>query len=255
MSDPGSGSASSQGLSPEEQARAHIAAEIAKMTPEQRQALHAQALEVFMKRRRVQTADGKTVSLARLKRRVDELTRRFESGAYDETARWVGRGPGASDELQVLPGAASTAWPAGREMLLGLPRKPAMCSLRAGLLCQVPTWVAHAKNRPQQQPHVGRNHPLPAPGRSLPRWQVQELTPGHTIRQGAYKMQLREREEAELELVSFLPCRRPIRSAARACSAGRLVGAGSTYRDGRAALPAASSSASWRTSRHQKLQA
>lgn len=37
--------------------------------------------------------------------------------------------------------------------------------------------------------------------RSLPRWQVQELTPGHTIRQGAYKMQLREREEAELELV------------------------------------------------------
>ncbi|KAL4438996.1 hypothetical protein ABPG77_006933 [Micractinium sp. CCAP 211/92] len=125
MSDPGSGSASSQGLSPEEQARAHIAAEIAKMTPEQRQALHAQALEVFMKRRRVQTADGKTVSLARLKRRVDELTRRFESGAYDETAR------------------------------------------------------------------------------SLPRWQVQELTPGHTIRQGAYKMQLREREEAELELDRF----------------------------------------------------
>lgn len=124
MSEPGS-SSGGQELTPEEQARAHIAAEIAKMTPEQRQALRAQALEVFMKRRRAQTADGKTVSLARLKRRVDELTRRFESGAYDESAR------------------------------------------------------------------------------SLPRWQVQELTPGHTIRQGAYKMQLREREEAELELDRF----------------------------------------------------
>lgn len=86
MSEPGS-SSGGQELTPEEQARAHIAAEIAKMTPEQRQALRAQALEVFMKRRRAQTADGKTVSLARLKRRVDELTRRFESGAYDESAR------------------------------------------------------------------------------------------------------------------------------------------------------------------------
>ncbi|KAL4452610.1 hypothetical protein ABPG75_008272 [Micractinium tetrahymenae] len=127
MADPGSsGSASSSaGPSPEEQARAHIAAQIAKMTPEQRRALRTHALEQFMKRRRAQTADGKTVSLARLKRRVDELTRRFESGAYDESAR------------------------------------------------------------------------------SLPRWQVQELTPGHTIRQGAYKMQLREREEAELDLDRF----------------------------------------------------
>lgn len=90
MADQGSSSASSggsQGLSVEEQARAHIAAQIAQMTPEQRQALRAQALEVFMKRRRAQTADGKTVSLARLKRRVDELSRRFESGAYDESAR------------------------------------------------------------------------------------------------------------------------------------------------------------------------
>ena len=41
----------------------------------------------------------------------------------------------------------------------------------------------------------------PPPRSSLPRWQVQDLTPGSQIRQGAYKQQLREREEADLELV------------------------------------------------------
>ena len=47
--------------------------------------------------------------------------------------------------------------------------------------------------------------PAPScPCSSLPRWQVQDLTPGSQIRQGAYKQQLREREEADLELVREL---------------------------------------------------
>ncbi|EFN51445.1 expressed protein [Chlorella variabilis] len=36
--------------------------------------------------------------------------------------------------------------------------------------------------------------------RTLPRWQLQDMVPSEQLRQGAYKMQLRQREEAELEL-------------------------------------------------------
>lgn len=39
--------------------------------------------------------------------------------------------------------------------------------------------------------------------RQVPRWQLQESIPGQEIRQGAYKMQLRKWEEAELELDRF----------------------------------------------------
>lgn len=39
------------------------------------------------------------------------------------------------------------------------------------------------------------------PRRTVPRWQLQEATPARTLRQGSYKQQLRQREEANLELV------------------------------------------------------
>ncbi|PSC74761.1 fatty-acid-binding 1 [Micractinium conductrix] len=105
-------------------ARAEIEAAVAALTPEQRESLRAEAEEALARRLRVKV-DGKPTSLAKLRRRVKEQRRRYESGAYDETVR------------------------------------------------------------------------------SVPRWVAQELTPGHTIRQGALKMQLRQREEAQLELDRF----------------------------------------------------
>lgn len=38
--------------------------------------------------------------------------------------------------------------------------------------------------------------------RTIPRWQLQQGIPARELRQGAYKQQLRDHEEAELELVS-----------------------------------------------------
>lgn len=37
--------------------------------------------------------------------------------------------------------------------------------------------------------------------RTIPRWQLQQGIPARELRQGAYKQQLRDHEEAELELV------------------------------------------------------
>ncbi len=59
--------------------------------------------------------------------------------------------------------------------------------------------------------------PLPHRRRTIPRWQLQQGIPARELRQGAYKQQLRDHEEAELELVRCregaeawlpLPCKR-----------------------------------------------
>jgi hypothetical protein len=44
---------------------------------------------------------------------------------------------------------------------------------------------------------------VPCSCRTIPRWQARELVPGDKLRPGAYKQQLRQREEAQLELVGI----------------------------------------------------
>lgn len=54
--------------------------------------------------------------------------------------------------------------------------------------------------------------------RTLPRWQLQDMVPSEQLRQGAYKMQLRQREEAELELVRCWPTAAAASAALLACA-------------------------------------